>query len=162
MRDKELSAAALRVQHAVAAQGFDFNVREMPDSTRTAVEAAAAVGCAVDAIAKSLVFKTKISERPILVITSGGNQVDTKKIAALVGEKIGKADADFVRAQTGFAIGGVPPLGHTERLDIYIDEDLLQLDTIWAAAGTPNALFALPANVLQRLTGGAVADVKVE
>ena len=162
MSDKDLSVAARRVQQAVAAQGFDFNIREMPNSTRTAVEAAAAVGCSVAEIAKSLVFKAKTSGRAVLVITSGGNQVDTKKLAAILGEKIGKADADFVRAQTGFAIGGVPPVGHAERLATYIDEDLLRLEVIWAAAGTPHALFALPSNALAQLTGGTVADVKVE
>ena len=162
MAGKELSAAALRVQQAVAAQGFDFNVREMPHSTRTAVDAAAAVGCSVAEIAKSLVFKAKTSGWAVLVIMSGRNQVDTKKLAALLGEKVGKADADFVRAQTGFAIGGVPPVGHAERLETYIDEDLLRLETIWAAAGTPHALFALPSNALEHLTGGAIANVKVE
>ena len=162
MSNKDLSAAAHRVQLAVAAKGFNFEVRELPNSTRTAADAAAAVGCSVAEIAKSLVFKAKASGRAVLVITSGGNRVDTKKLAALLGEKIGKADADFVRQQTGFAIGGVPPLGHAAPLTTYIDADLLLLDTIWAAAGTPNALFTLPSKALEALTGGTVADVKVD
>ncbi len=160
MANQELSAAAARVQRAVAAKGFDFEVRELPDSTRTAAQAAQAVGCSVAEIAKSLVFKASESGRAVLVITSGANRVDTQKLAALLGEKIGKADADFVRARTGFAIGGVPPVGHAGHLQTFIDEDLLRLETIWAAAGTPNALIALPSDALERLTGGAIANVK--
>ena len=162
MSENDLSSQAHRVQQAVAAKGFDFEIRELPNSTRTAADAAAAVGCSVDEIAKSLVFRAKTSGRAVLVITSGGNQVDTKKLAVLLGEKIGKADADFVREQTGFAIGGVPPLGHAAPLTTYIDADLLLLDTIWAAAGTPHALFALPSKALEALIGGTVADVKVD
>ncbi len=125
------------------------------------LEAAQAVGCQVGQIVKSLVFKAKRSERPILVIASGQNRVDEKRIEALIGEPLGKADADFVRQRTGFVIGGVPPVGHLEKLETYIDQDLLQFDELWAAAGTPHAVFRLkPAELLQ-MTGGQVADIKV-
>ncbi len=155
-----LSAKARRVQEAVTARGFDFQVRTFPDSTRTAAEAAAAVGCSVAQIAKSLIFKGQDSGEPLLVIAGGANRVDEKKVAALIGEAIGRADADFVRQATGFAIGGVPPLGHDRPLRTLIDEDLLAEDRIWAAAGTPNAVVALPAAALAELTGGRVAAVK--
>jgi prolyl-tRNA editing enzyme YbaK/EbsC (Cys-tRNA(Pro) deacylase) len=156
----DLSASARRVQEAVAARGFAFQVVEFPASTRTAADAAAAIGCEVAQIAKSLVFRTKEEKKPILVIASGVNRVNEKRLRDLVGETIEKADAEFVREQTGFAIGGVPPVGHREGLAIFIDEELLTLGEIWAAAGTPNAVFRLPAADLPTLTGGQVADIK--
>lgn len=156
----DLSASARRVQEAVAARGFAFQVVEFPASTRTAADAAAAIGCEVAQIAKSLVFRTKAEKKPILVIASGINRVNEKRLRDLVGETIEKADADFVREQTGFAIGGVPPVGHRESPIVFIDEDLLTLGEIWAAAGTPNAVFRLPAADLATLTGGQVASVK--
>ncbi len=156
----ELAASARRVQEAVAARGFAFQVVEFPASTRTAVEAAAAVGCAVAQIAKSLIFRTKATQQPILVIASGANRVNEKRLRDLVGEPIEKADADYARERTGFAIGGIPPVGHREALTIFIDEDLLTLGDIWAAAGTPNAVFRLPAADLPALTGGTVASTK--
>ena len=156
----ELSASARRVQETVAGRGFAFQVVEFPASTRTAADAAAAIGCEVAQIAKSLVFRTKAEQRPILVIASGVNRVNEKRLRDLVGEPIEKADADFVRERIGFAIGGVPPVGHREALDIFIDEDLLALGEIWAAAGTPNAVFRLPAADLAALTGGRVASIK--
>ena len=156
----DLSASARRVQEAVAARGFAFQVVEFPASTRTAADAAAAIGCEVAQIAKSLVFRTKAEKKPILVIASGVNRVNEKRLRDLVGETIEKADAEFVREQTGFAIGGVPPVGHREGLAIFIDEELLTLGEIWAAAGTPNAVFRLPAADLPTLTGGQVATIK--
>ncbi len=159
---EELSASAQKVQQALDVLGLRLQVVELPGSTRTAVEAAQAVGCQVGQIVKSLVFKAKRSERPILVIASGQNRVDEKRIEALIGEPLGKADADFVRQRTGFVIGGVPPVGHLEKLETYIDQDLLQFDELWAAAGTPHAVFRLkPAELLQ-ITAGKVADIKVE
>jgi prolyl-tRNA editing enzyme YbaK/EbsC (Cys-tRNA(Pro) deacylase) len=155
-----LKDSARRVQAALAERGFDFQVREFPDSTRTSAEAAAAVGCAVGQIAKSLVFRAKESGRPVLVIASGANRVDEKAVAALLGEKIGRADADFVRDKTGFSIGGVPPVGHREAPAVLIDRDLMVHDEVWAAAGTPNAVFPLTPADLVALTGGQVADVK--
>ncbi len=148
------------MQAALADRGFDFMVREFPDSTRTSAEAAAAIGCEIGQIAKSLIFRAKQSDSPVLVIASGANRVDEKAVARLLGETIGRADADFVRHKTGFAIGGVPPVGHSEALTTYIDRDLLQFDRIWAAAGTPNSVFALVPGDLALLTGGKVADLK--
>ncbi len=156
------SRSARRVQEALAARGFDFEVREFPESTRTSAEAAAAIGCAVGEIAKSLVFRGAESDEAVLIIASGANRVDPAKAEALLGEAIGRADADFVRAATGFAIGGVPPLGHDRPLVTLIDEDLLAFEVIWAAAGTPNAVFRLSPKDLGDLTGGRVGDVKEE
>ena len=154
-----LKPSAQRVQEALAAHGLGLEVREFPASTRTAEDAAAAIGCTVAQIAKSLIFRGKSSDRPVLVIASGANRVDEEKISALIGEKIGKADADFVRTRTGFAIGGVPPVGHLEAPITVIDRDLLALEEIWAAAGTPNAVFRLKPEQLAVLTGGQVAEV---
>jgi prolyl-tRNA editing enzyme YbaK/EbsC (Cys-tRNA(Pro) deacylase) len=147
--------SALKVQ---AALGDGFQVVEFDASTRTSEDAAAAIGCTVAEIAKSLVFKAA-SGRPVLVIASGTNRVDEKKVRALLGEKIARADADFVREATGYAIGGVPPLAHATAPVVLIDGDLETFETIWAAAGTPNAVFRLTPADLVRLTGGQVADV---
>jgi prolyl-tRNA editing enzyme YbaK/EbsC (Cys-tRNA(Pro) deacylase) len=160
--DAPLSSSARKVQQALQSLGLDLQVVELPGSTRTAVEAAQAVGCQVGQIVKSLVFKAKRSQRPILVVASGQNRVDERLVEALIGEPLGKADADFVRERTGFVIGGVPPVGHTERLETYIDEDLLQYDEIWAAAGTPHAVFRLTPEDLVKMTGGEVAVIKQE
>ena len=159
---ESLSASARKVQQALEAHGVALQVVELPDSTRSAAEAAQAIGCTVAQIVKSLLFKTKKTGRPVLVLASGVNRVDEKKLRGLVGEKIGKADAAFVREQTGFAIGGVPPLGHTKPLTPFIDADLLQHDQLWAAAGTPHAVFALTPDDLQTITAGQVVDVKRE
>src|SRR5574341_1519676 len=156
---KTLSASAQRFQDALKGLGFSLQVVELPDSTRTAVEAAQAVGCQLGQIVKSLVFKARRSELPVLVIASGSNRVNEKVIEALIGEPLGKADADFVRQRTGFVIGGVPPVGHTEALQTFIDQDLLAFDEIWAAAGTPNAVFRLTPQDLVRMTGGQVIKI---
>ena len=156
----ELSPSAQKVQLALNAFGLPLQVVELPASTRSAVEAAQAIGCRVEQIAKSLIFRSSQSGRPVLVIASGPNRVNEKKIGELLGEPIGKADADFVRQRTGFVIGGVPPVGHTEPLETFIDEDLLKLDEIWAAAGTPNAVFCLKPADLVKITSGRVVAVK--
>ncbi len=156
----ELSPSAQKVQDTLIAMGFTNQVVETPATTRTSAEAAQAVGCTVAQIAKSLIFKGKTSQNPVLIIASGANRVSEKKIAALLGEPIEKPDADFVRARTGYAIGGVPPLGHSETLITYIDEDLQQYTEIWAAAGTPFAVFKLTPEELIRMTGGTVAHIK--
>jgi len=148
------------VQDALHALGFDYSVEELPDSTRTAAEAAQAVGCQVGQIVKSLVFMTRRSQRPILVIASGANRVNEQSIGQLLGEAIEKADAEFIRQATGFAIGGVPPVGHATQLETWIDEDLLCFDPVWAAAGTPNAVFALAPQDLVTMTDGRVVCVK--
>ena len=158
--ENRLSSSAQKVQDALHAIGLTLQVVELPDSTRTAMEAAQAVGCQVGQIVKSLIFKGKRSERPILVIASGANRVDEKKIEALIGEPLGKADAEFVRQKTGFVIGGVPPVGHAQPLATFIDADLLQYERVWAAAGTPHAVFQLDPADLIRITGGEIIQVK--
>ncbi|WP_052889143.1 YbaK/EbsC family protein [Thermogemmatispora carboxidivorans] len=155
-----LSPAARRVQEVLTAGGFRCEVIELPTSTRTASEAARAVGCALGQIVKSLVFRGRESGRPILVEASGANRVDEGRLGEFVGEPIERADADFVKERTGFAIGGVPPVGHKEPLETFIDEDLLRYERIWAAAGTPSALFALTPAELQAMTGGRVVTIK--
>jgi prolyl-tRNA editing enzyme YbaK/EbsC (Cys-tRNA(Pro) deacylase) len=154
-----LKPSAQKVQDALVAAGFANQVVELPDSARTAAEAAAAVGCDVGCIVKSLVFRARPSGRAVLVVASGANRVDEKAVKALLGEAIDRADADFVREQTGFAIGGVPPLGHAQQLVCFVDEDLLKLERIWAAAGHPHAVFALTPAELVRMTGGAVVAI---
>ena len=155
-----LSPSAQKIQDLLNSLGYNFTVIEHIESTRTAQEAADRAGCELGQIVKSLIFKGKQSGKPILVLTSGANRVDEKRIREYAGEGIGKADADFVRAVTGFAIGGVPPVGHVQKMETYIDEDFIQYPTIWAAAGTPNAIFELPADVLQKITDGKIARVK--
>jgi prolyl-tRNA editing enzyme YbaK/EbsC (Cys-tRNA(Pro) deacylase) len=154
-----LSPSAKKFQDALQALGFELIVVELPDSTRTSMEAAQAIGCQVGQIAKSLVFKGKRSERPLLVVASGANRVNEKIIEALISEPLGKADADFVRLHTGYTIGGVPPVGHAEPMLTYIDQDLLHYHEIWAAAGTPNAVFRLAPTDLVRMTGGEVIQI---
>ena len=156
----QLSSSAQKVQDALRALGFDLTVIEHTESTRTAQEAADRVGVTLGQIVKSLIFKGKISDKPILVLTSGANRVDEKRIKAYAGEKITRADADFVRAVTGYAIGGVPPIAHVQQMETYLDEDLMQYDVIWAAAGTPNAVFELSPSTLQKMTQGQVVRVK--
>lgn len=147
----ELSQSAMRVQEYLAARGHALRVVELADSTRTAADAAKAIGCEVAQIVKSLVFRAKDSGRPVLVVASGVNRVDEAKVAALLGESVGKADAAFVRERTGFAIGGVPPVGHAEQIVTIMDEDLQQYAEIWAAAGTPHAVFRLTPDILREL-----------
>jgi prolyl-tRNA editing enzyme YbaK/EbsC (Cys-tRNA(Pro) deacylase) len=132
----------------------------MDKTTRSAQDAARAVGCEVGQIAKSLVFKGAATRQAVLVITSGSNRVDEKKLSDRIGEPVLKADADFVRQQTGFAIGGVPPVGHAQPIAVFIDEDLLTYSEIWAAAGTPQAVFRLTPQELQKITNGRVVGVK--
>ena len=155
-----LSSSAKKFQAILENSSYDLQVIELPDSTRTAVEAAQAVGCQVGQIVKSLIFKAKRSQRPILVVASGNNRVNEKRIEARIGEPLGKADAEFVRAKTGFAIGGVPPIGHLEPPQTFIDQDLFQYEEIWAAAGTPHAVFRLTPQILRELTGGEVIEIK--
>ncbi|MBI2757089.1 MAG: YbaK/EbsC family protein [Chloroflexi bacterium] len=155
-----LSPTAQKVQDILTSRGFNCSVIEFAESTRTAQEAADRAGCTLGQITKSLIFKGKTSHKPILVLTSGANRVDESRISEYAGEAIGRADADFVRAVTGFAIGGVPPLGHAQKMETYLDEDLLQYKTVWAAAGTPNAIFELTPHDLQKMTGGRAVRVK--
>ena len=155
-----LSSSAQKIQDLLNSLGYNYTVIEHAESTRTAVEAAERAGCELGQIVKSLIFRGKQSGKPIIVLTSGVNRVDEKRIREYAGEAIGKADADFVRAVTGFAIGGVPPVGHIQKMETYIDEDFLQYSTIWAAAGTPNAIFELKTSDLQKMTSGKIVTVK--
>ena len=152
--------SAQRIQNILRQLGSDYKVIEFTGSTRTAQEAADRVGCQLGQIVKSLIFKGRSSNNGILVLTSGVNRVDENKISRYVVESIGRADPEFVRTVTGFAIGGVPPVGHVQPLKTYIDEDLLQYTDVWAAAGTPNAVFQLPASDLVKITSGKVVQVK--
>ena len=154
-----LSPSAQKVQDALHEFGLDLTVLELPASTRTAVEAALAVGCDVGQIVKSLVFRGKHSSIPVLILVSGSNRVNEQTVAQVLGEPIGKADADFVRQHTGFVIGGVPPVGHSEKLRTLMDEDLLQYDQIWAAAGTPHALFQLQAQDLLKISAALLCKI---
>ncbi len=157
---EKLKSSAQRVQEAL--QGYDLNceVVQMQDTTRSAGDAARAVGCEVGQIVKSLVFEGKQSHQPVLVVTSGANRVNEKTIGQKLVEPIKMANPEFVREMTGFAIGGVPPVGHRHTLKIFIDEDLLQYDEIWAAAGTPHAVFKLTPDELKKITNGEVISVK--
>ena len=155
-----LPDAAERVRKAADALGLRVTVTIMPGTTRTAEDAAAACGCAVGQIVKSLIFKGKESGRAYLFLVSGANWVNEKAVGARLGEAILRPDADFARAATGFAIGGIPPLGHTTALVPYLDADLLQYGTVWAAAGTPNAVFEVDPKALRDATGAVVIGIK--
>ena len=155
-----LTSSSQKVQDALKALGFSNQVVELQATTRTSAEAAQAVGCGVGQIAKSLIFQGKETNKPILVIASGSNRVNEKRIAEFISEPVGKADADYVRKHTGFAIGGVPPIAHPEKLEIFIDEDLQPYEEIWAAAGSPNAVFKLSPSDLIKMTGGRVVSIK--
>jgi len=157
---KPLSPSSQKVQDALNALGVSFTVIESENPTKTASQAAAFAGCQLGQIVKSLIFRGADSGKPILVLTSGANRVDETRISEYAGEPIGRADPEFVRAVTGFAIGGVPPVGHLQTVVTYLDEDLMQYDTIWAAAGTPNSLYELTPAALKEMTGGKVARVK--
>lgn len=156
----KLSSSANRFQAAAAAVGLPVQVREMAQSTRTAEEAAVACGVAVGQIVKSLVFTGADSGRPYLLLVSGSNRVDEKGVAAHLGEKLKRPDADTVRELTGFAVGGIPPLGHRTPLPTCMDEDLLQHPVVWAAAGTPTAVFSIDPARLRDVTGARIIAVR--
>ncbi len=160
MTDDQLSSSAQRVQDALARQGLSCKVIELPGSTRTAIEAAQAVGCTVGQIVKSLVFRTKHTRKAILILASGSNRVDEKLVATVLAEPIERADPDFVREQTGFCHRRHP--AHRDianPLTTLIDEDLLQYDVVWAAAGTPHAVFPIDPKELERITTGQVVRI---
>ena len=152
-----MKASVQRVADALAQLGIQAEITEFSESTRTADEAAAAVNGVVGQIVKSLVFMA--GEQPILAMVSGANRVDTDKLAEVAGGPISRANADIVRAATGFSIGGVPPVAHMTPLATYLDRGLLQYDRVWAAAGTPNAVFPIAPEDLQRITRATVADL---
>lgn len=155
-----MKASVARVVAALQAAGLSAEIKEFAESTRTAEEAAAAVGATVGQIVKSLVFLA--GEEPLLALVSGDNRADTAKLARITGAKIQRADADTVRRVTGFSIGGVPPLGHSTPIRAYLDRDLLRYDTVWAAAGTPNAVFAVAPRDLTRIANAEPVDLAVE
>lgn len=159
---EQLTGSAKKVQDFLVSNGFSCTVKELPDSTRTAQEAAKAIGCEVAQIAKSLIFIDKTSGNPILVIASGVNQVDIKKIENSTGLHLIKADGKFVKERVGFAIGGVPPVGHNEKIVTYLDPSLMDYEWIWAAAGTPFAVFRLSSSEIQKMTDGKFIDLKVD
>ena len=155
-----LSPSAQKIQDLLNSLGFDYNVIEHTESTRTAQETADRADCELGQIVKSLIFKGEDSNKPILILASGPNRVNEKCIAKYAGEVIVKPDADFVRAVTGFVIGGVPPIGHAQKMETYLDEDFLQYATIWAAAGTPNAIFELKTEDLQKMKKKKISIIK--
>jgi len=156
---EELSRSSVRVAEELDRLGVASDVRHMPDSTRTAPEAAAAVRCDVAQIVKSLIFRSVAGDEAILVMVSGADRVDESRMAGVVGDQVERATAEFVRARTGFAIGGVPPVSHSQPVATYIDEHLLDQDLVWAAAGTPNAVFSIKPADLARITSAKIVAV---
>lgn len=156
----DLPSSALRVQKAATYLGLAIDIVTMAQSTRTAEDAAAACGCTVGQIVKSLVFRTGSGGRPILLLVSGSNRVDESLVSRTIGDELMRPDAGFVRERTGFAIGGIPPFGHDEHLDSYMDRDLLDHATVWAAAGTPRTVFAISSRALRDATAALVIAVR--
>lgn len=154
-----LSKSSQKVKIALEAKNLYAEVVTLSDSARTAQAAADALQCDVAQIVKSLIFRSKETSKPLLVLASGVNRVDEKKLATLIGEKIVKADANFTRQVTGFAIGGIPPVGHAQTIQTFIDEDLLKLQDLWAAAGTPHTVFKLQPSDLVSVTNGTIIAI---
>jgi prolyl-tRNA editing enzyme YbaK/EbsC (Cys-tRNA(Pro) deacylase) len=156
---ERLPAAAQSVQQVLKSKGIDARIVVLPQSARTARDAAAAIGCKVEQIAKSLIFQRTDTDQPVLVIAGGSNRVDERLISTYLDAEIVKADADFVRSSTGYAIGGIPPIGHRNPIQTLVDQSLLQLDPVWAAAGTPYAVFSISPHELVEITDGRVIAV---
>ena len=152
-----MSKSLRRVEAALHEAGLSVEIRETDDSARTAEGAAAAVGCEVDQITKSIIFRGEESGHVVLFLTAGGNRVDPARATEIAGQPLGKADADLIRAETGFAIGGVAPVGHLRRIQAFVDPRLLEFDLVWAAAGTPRHVFAIAPADLIRVTGAEKA-----
>lgn len=159
-RGGNMHPSAQKVQNALTALGYGGQIVELEASTRTAVEAAQAVGCEVAQIVKSLVFMLEPAHTPVLALVSGTNRVHEKHLGRLLGGTLARPDAEYVREVSGFAIGGIPPVGHKTALKTYLDEDLLQYETVWAAAGTPNAVFPIPPQMLLKISGAEIVNVK--
>jgi prolyl-tRNA editing enzyme YbaK/EbsC (Cys-tRNA(Pro) deacylase) len=157
--EESLSASARKVQEAARAAGLAVTVVERAESTRTAEEAAAACGCAVGQIIKSLVFRGATSGKPYLMLVSGSNRLNETGVAGVLGESLTRPDAAYVREVTGYAIGGIPPIGHASPMQVFIDEDLLRYDVVWAAAGTPRAVFAVAPGALADAVGAKIVKV---
>ncbi len=158
--DNKLSPSAQRVQDALAGLGYSNRIIEHEQTTRSAREAAQAIGCSIGQIVKSLIFRTQDLHRPILVLASGPNRVNETRLGELLLEPVERADPEFVQNVTGFAIGGVPPVGHRTSMVTFIDEDLMQFEEIWAAGGTPNAVFKLTPAQMVAMTQGQVIPIK--
>jgi prolyl-tRNA editing enzyme YbaK/EbsC (Cys-tRNA(Pro) deacylase) len=156
---EQLSRGSARFAEELRRLGVTSDVKEMPESTRSAAEAAAALGCNVAQIVKSLIFRSVVADEAVLVLASGADRVDESRLAEVVGEQVEKATGTFVRARTGFAIGGVPPVGHAQPLVTYLDEHLLDHALVWAAAGTPRAVFSIKPADLIRITSAKVVAV---
>ena len=156
----DLPPSAAKVRNAALHAGLSIDIEVHAQSTRTAEEAAAACGCAVGQIVKSLIFRGALSQHPLLLLVSGANRVDEKAVARYMGEKLERPDADYVREVTGFAIGGIPPLGHATALTTYMDEDLLDFAEVWAAAGTPTAVFRVDPAKLREATEATIIAVR--
>jgi len=157
---KEIKNNIQKVQDKLKELGFSYQVIELPQTTHTALDAASALSCKLGQIAKSIIFKSKNSNQPILVIASGSNQINEKKIREYIAESIEKADADFVLKQTGFVIGGVAPISNLKKITTFIDKDLFQYNEIWAAAGSPKAVFKLKPKDLIKMTNGQIVSIK--
>lgn len=155
----ELSKNAKRIQEELKKFKDGFEIIELPESTRTSLEAARVAKCKLGQIAKAIIFESEKNE-PVLVIASGSNRINEHKIEKIIMQRIKKADADFVKAKTGFPIGGVPPIGHKNKIKIFIDEDLMKFGEVWGAAGTSNAIFKLTPKELVRMTKGRIIDIK--
>jgi len=154
----KLSRGSVRVAEELRRLGVATEVKEMPESTRSAAEAAAALGCDVAQIVKSLIFRSIVGDEAILVLVSGADRVDEARLAEVLGGQVERASAEFVRARTGYAIGGVPPVGHTQPIATYLDEHLLDHAVVWAAAGTPRSVFSIrPADLLRATSAQTVA-----
>lgn len=153
-----MSKSVARVRAALNRAGLSVDILERADSTRTAADAARAAGCAVDQIAKSIIFRGEETGHVVLFLTAGGNRVDPAKATAVAGQPLGKADAALIRDETGFAIGGVAPVGHLKPVTAFFDPRLLDFDRVWAAAGTPRHIFAIAPGMLLDLTGAQLAD----
>ena len=160
MTAEPLPRSTARVRDALHALGLPADIHRLADSTRTAPEAAAAVGCELGAIVKSLVFRGADSGAPVLALVSGANRADEALVAAAVGEPVERPDAAFVREETGYAIGGIPPVGHPAPVRTVVDEDLLAFATVWAAAGTPHAVFPADPASLARAAGAQVTRLR--
>ncbi|WP_295043650.1 YbaK/EbsC family protein [uncultured Paracoccus sp.] len=152
-----MSKSLARVRAALDGAGVAVDILEMADSTRTAAEAAEAAGCHLDQIAKSIIFRGEETGHAVLFLTAGGNRVDAARATAVAGQPLGRADAALIRAETGFAIGGVAPVGHLKPVTAFFDPRLLMFDQVWAAAGTPRHIFAIAPQVLLDLTGARLA-----
>ena len=153
-----MSKSLKRVKQALLDSGLDVTIMETGTDTHTAAQAAEVAGCHLDQIAKSIIFRGEESDKAILFLTAGGNRVDPAKASAVAGEPLGKADAALIRAQTGFAIGGVSPVGHLNPIRAFIDKRLMEFEVIWAAAGTPHHIFPLAPKRIVELTSATEAD----